>query len=309
MADDPIKVDNKDTEETLAASGITIDRQQEMSVESSSTSKQEKGENDLPRIRTYAADMNAAIEKRGATLASIVSEEKAAAEKKPKAAVPQKEKRRTLILFIATFVLLFVGTGAIVTTIFLNQRQEAEDIRKTSIISPNNVTRVELQGGVPLAETLATIRTDANLSLGEMLRVDVMNAGRFATPQEILSALNVPESLRREVTDVMVGVHAFDRNQPFIIMSVSAYDRSFSAFLSWESEVGRAFDDFFAPLGARGNPPFLSFSDVIVQNIDIRKSQTEWPVLYGYATRSVLIITTNEFTLREILSRLASVRP
>lgn len=267
-----------------------------------------KAEGDLPRIRTYAADMNAAIQKRGATLSSIVSAEKSAEEKRPRAA-QEPEKKRTLLLGIAALVLILVGAGAVGTTIFLGQRAAEEEVRVASIISPNRVVRASLDGEAPLERTLGDIRRDTSLSLGEVMRIDVMHRGVPAAPGDILSALGLPEALRREVTAVMVGVHAFDRNQPFLILSVSAYDRSFGALLAGESEMGRNLGTFFAPTGASGLPPILSFSDTILQNIDVRRSQSAWPILYGYPTRNIVVITTNEFTLREILSRLASMRP
>lgn len=318
MADD--KADNtnistKGNGDDLASSGIAITPQRTGRLRGASlapASEKKSGtatsSGDLPRIRTYAADMNDAIKKRGATLSSIVSAEKDS-EKKAPPPTSRKEQRRTLLIGFISFVLVLIGGGAVTVTMFLDQRAVEEEIRTSSIISPNHILRVQLEGGRPLAESLGETRRDASISLGEIVRIDITNLGSLASPNEILTALGVPEVLRREVTDVMVGVHAFDRNQPFIILSVSAYDRSFNALLTWESEMARAFGSFFAPIGAQGLPPILSFSDGILQNIDVRRSQSAWPIIYGYPSRQVLIITTNEFTLREILSRFASMRP
>ena len=69
----------------------------------------------------------------------------------------------------------------------------------------------------------------------------------------------------------------------------------------------QALGDFFAPLGKRADDaPSLTFKDTIVQNLDVRASQGEWPILYTFPEQHLVIITTNEFTFREIITRLGA---
>jgi len=295
----------RETQETFERAGIDIDPQNK--PQGGVQSKRESEGDALPRLRTYSADMNDAIKKRGATLSSIISAEKTSADKKPRVSTTPSPKGKNVALIVGTFALLVLGSSALIFTFFITEKNANEQEARVSVISPNKVLRV------PYSSTLTTdlgeIRKNTDVTLGEMLRLDIYEGQVFASHNQILEALRIPEALRRETKDVMLGIHSFDRNQPFIILSVSAYDRSFNALLEWEDEIARSLGSFFAPLGETGNPPIVSFSDGVVQNIDIRKSQSGWPILYGYVTRNVLVITTNEFTLREILSRFSSVRP
>ena len=108
----------------------------------------------------------------------------------------------------------------------------------------------------------------------------------------------------REVTAAMVGLHAFDRNQPFVLLEVTTYDRSFNALLEEERDLARALGFFFAPtpvlndgnIVSASQAPNLEFRDQIIRNADVRVSQSEWPILYAYLNRTLLIVTTNEFT-------------
>jgi len=295
----------RESQETFERAGIDIDPQNK--AQSEVQSKREAEGDALPRLRTYSADMNDAIKKRGATLSSIISAEKTSADKKPRASTTPSTKGKNIALIAGTLALLVLGSSALIFTFFITEKNANDQETKVSIISPNKVLRV------PYSSTLTTdlgeIRKGTNVTLGEVLRLDIYSGQVLTSHAEVLESLRIPEALRREITDVMIGIHSFDRNQPFIILSVSAYDRSFNALLEWEDEIARSLGSFFAPLGEAGNPPIVSFSDSVVQNIDVRKSQPGWPILYGYVTRNVLVITTNEFTLREILSRFSSVRP
>lgn len=258
----------------------------------------------LPRIRTYAQDMNSVIQARGETLSSIVNAEKTNPKEKPK---PEKKKgdqgKRTLILASA-FALFILGIGAVVgVTFFVNQKGNEVPELSPGIIFANRTTTID-NGDTVIAD-LTALRQNTNMSLGEILRV-VVTEGEFeAPPTAVAQSLNLPPLLVREVIDVMVGVHAFDRNQPFIVLEVRTFDRSFNALLDTERSLGESLEGFFAPLGATGDAPKLIFRDTIINNIDTRRSQDAWPIIYAYPSRNTLVITTNEFTLREIITRLS----
>ena len=75
--------------------------------------------------------------------------------------------------------------------------------------------------------------------------------------------------------------------------------------LVWEGGMAETLGDFFKPVNATGRPPELHFTDGIFKNIDVRSSERTWPIVYAFPERDLLIITTNENTLTEILTRLA----
>lgn len=258
----------------------------------------------LPRIRTYAADLSEEMRERGTTLTSIVSAEQArhAAPKEDPAVATNR--RRTLILGALALCLIIIGAASVSAALFFRKKSQPTVIT-SSIIFPNRTVSVDVAAG-PLAASLIALRENENPSLGEVERINVTAGGAPLSAQALATALGAPEPLVREVTDAMIGIHSFDRNQPFVIFEIAAYDRAFSATLAWEPSMGRALGMLFAPVGAKGNIPTLAFNDALIQNLDVRRSQAAWPVLYAFPSQHLLILTTNEYTLREVLVRLGT---
>jgi hypothetical protein len=265
----------------------------------------------VPRIRTYAADMSRAIRLRGETLSSIVGAEQEAREKaeKPEA---NKVSRKTLALLAAAVGLPILGIVVVAAALIITAPEGASAPFPAGIIFSNSTKSIEVPLESSLAEVLARERADADLLLGDVERFVVTEGEVPLSPQSLASRLGFPEAVAREVTGAMVGIHAFDRNQPFAILQVAAYDRAFNALLEWESEAARDLGPFFAPTNAPPTAPRLVFTDRVYRNLDVRQGapsdegSASWPILYTFPSRSLLIVTTNEFTLREITTRLGN---
>ena len=258
----------------------------------------------LPHIRTYAADMGEAIRDRGATLSSIINAERT----QPHAPeTPKGEHGHLRMIAIGAVILIIFGVSIVGAAWSISRPADTPALSAHSIIFPNKTVSVDA-GAAPLVPPLTAVRDSAALSLGEIEWIAVQREGGPLGGADLARALGAPEAFAREVGDVMVGIHSFDRNQPFIILTITAYDRAFGAALGWEREMGGDLGAFFAPVGAEGLPPPLTFTDAVIQNLDVRKSAETWPILYAFPRRDLMIITTNEFTLREILTRLGGAR-
>lgn len=269
------------------------------------TSSRKEEKRDLPRIRTYAADMSRAIQSRGETLSSIVAAQQNAASRETRTSEEGPRTRQTfLIVGGVLFLLLSIATVA--TTLFLSRQSDERRALPQSIIFPNATATLEVAENAPAL--LASERETSALLLGEIKRLVLTSSGAVLSPSETARAIGIPPVLAREVTDIMVGIHSFNRTQPFIILTISAYDRSFNALLASEPELGRSLGDFFAPSGWSGEPPVLTFTDAVLRNVDVRMSQDQYPVLYAFPARTVVVLTTNEFTLREVMTRLGSAQ-
>jgi|CXWL01.1.fsa_nt_gi hypothetical protein len=256
----------------------------------------------LSNIRTYASDMSEEIRKRGETLATIVNAEQT--EARGRGASEQggeQEKRKNILLLSGTGALLLVGIGAIIGVMLLLREPDALPIR-VSIVPVNHVESLSIESGTNLAKSLAGLRTKASLNLGELEEIAIYENGIRLSAEETLLALGAPSSLARNASDIMVGVHAYNRNQPFILVRVSAYDRAFEGMLAWEPVIGESLGVFFAP--SSGTIPVLKFSDRVFQNLDARESQPEWRVVYAFPEKNLLLITTNESTVKEVVTRL-----
>ncbi len=262
----------------------------------------------LPRIRTYAADMGEEIKKRGATLTTIVGAEREKnarelAESGVEQTPPRKIARATLLL-LATVVLLALGAGAIFGVMYLIQPSDVAP-PKMSIVSPNDTSEISIQENVSFLAQVTAVRKNRTPSLGEVEEIVIKKDGVLLSSEEVLTLFGAPSALARNSTDIMVGIHAFDRNQPFIIAEVSVFDRAFDAMLSWENTIGDTLGSLYTPTNKSGRAPELTFVDKVVKNIDVRQSQDEWKILYAFPRPNLLVITTNEATLREIITRLS----
>lgn len=260
----------------------------------------------VPTVRTYAADMARAIRERGESLASIANTETARRED----AAPPSERSlspRAMLLIGGGVISFFLGIGVIVAALVF-EPQDQELVAEAGIIFPNQTFTLAARPDLAMTDQLAVIRANQNLTLGEVLLITILESDAPLSGARLAEALGAPSALSREVVHASVGVHAFDRNQPFIIFEIGAYDRAYAALLSWEETMGASLGAFFTPTGKTGASPRLTFSDDIIRNLDVRRSQNEWPIIYTFPERGLLIITTNEFTLREILTRLGSAR-
>ncbi len=262
----------------------------------------------LPRLRTFADDLSEEIKKKGTTTATIVQAERERAARElaldQEPEVSRPSVRKNPLILTATLILVGAGIAALIGGyVYQSLDMSAKPTTARSIIFPNKVVVRDQQQYQTVPELLALERSEIGLSLGEVARIDLTLANASTTAREILRALGAPETLVREARTVMVGIHSFNRTQPFLIIEITQYDRAYGAMLAWEEDMARALGNFFKPEGGQ-TPPTLTFTDKVFQNIDTRISQNEWPVIWGFPRRDVLVITTNQFTLSETLTRL-----
>ncbi|MBX9765486.1 hypothetical protein K2X83_02505 [Patescibacteria group bacterium] len=259
--------------------------------------------------------MSEEIRKRGETLATIISAERTKMGRGPvgdetqvKTEFDAQEKTKVTLLSVGAVLLVVIGIIAIIVTFFLT-RPKPTLPERVSLIPVNYAELTNLGAEDRTIRGLAELRQDTDLRLGEMKEFILTKDGVPLSGADTLTLLGAPSILARNANAVMVGLHAFDRNQPFILISVSAYDRAFEGMLQWEDTVGETLGAFFAPnRGARSTvptvPPPLTFKDRVYQNIDVRESGAEWKILYAFPRRDLLLITTNESTVREVITRL-----
>jgi hypothetical protein len=182
-------------------------------------------------------------------------------------------------------------------------------------------------------------RKGVSLSLGLISRFYIATQAtssgaqpELITSQKLLQALSpaVPGTLLRAIDDYdyLLGVHSYDSNQPFLILKVDSYEQAFSAMLEWEPTMRRDLSPLFTrtpqlylsgatstseatSTQASSTPPAApiqtGFIDRVVENYDARVVQNDPRdilFLWTFLNRSTLVITTNEATLREVISRL-----
>ena len=168
-------------------------------------------------------------------------------------------------------------------------------------------------------------RDTLGLSLGLVARLVPVREGTTTpmTAQDLFALMdqNVSGELSRAVSSqFLLGVHSFQDNQAFLIFHTETYAQAYAGMLAWE----RTMRTDLSPLFDRGISPTLpvsdsaaalpaqvlttAFVDRTVENHDARvlqDAQGNILLLWTFLDRNTLVITTNEYTLRELITRLA----
>jgi hypothetical protein len=212
-------------------------------------------------------------------------------------------------------------------------------VDKTTVIAQPqaNLNRATMMQGLENAKAASTV------SLGLIDRLlpaattqDSEGEIQTAIPAALflpLIAPTAPEELIRTLAkEFLLGVHIFDGPQAFLILRTDSYERAFAAMLAWEgtmqTELTPLFTRDLVPKTPAITPPVDTatstatttpqelarrtqpgFVDRIVENRDTRVVLNETEdilLLWTFLDRNTIVITTNEYTLREIISRLGA---
>jgi hypothetical protein len=188
-----------------------------------------------------------------------------------------------------------------------------EDTNRSNIMASLNAARQATTLSLGLIEQLSVSQSTTTLN-GDS--VTPLSAQQFLT----LIAPHVPPDLARTVAGYLLGVHVYDGNEAFIIARVDSYQTGYSGMLSWESFLKQDLSPLFdyTPTvhipeeNVASTTPAQQFTqtgfvDRIVENHDARVLQNNFGdiyLLWTFLDRNTIVITTNQATLREIISRL-----
>jgi hypothetical protein len=243
---------------------------------------------------------------------------------------------RTAMIFIG-IILLVAATGA-VAYIFLRPTTTPPP---QAILSPFIVVDDTKAIAISAGDTRGTIMTNlvnardtTNLALGLIDRLVPVVASTTASGQTTQTAMdvqsflsavapNIPADLLRNVEPTyLLGVHVYNSNQPFMILKIDSYEAGYAGMLAWEPDMLRDLSPLFAytprpripeenagtsTVSTSGQLIQSGFVDRIVENHDARVLQNQSGdiyLLWTFLDRNTLVITTNEGTLREVISRL-----
>ncbi|HVY73069.1 MAG TPA: hypothetical protein VG984_03425 [Candidatus Paceibacterota bacterium] len=160
----------------------------------------------------------------------------------------------------------------------------------------------------------------------------------YETAQDLLGTLapSLPGTFLRNIAPVYVlGVHTFGINQPLLLLKVDSYEQAYAGMLAWETTMHKDLSPLFdytpapkikpVPTGPVSTttaatstssttpvqtiPVFVptNFTDKVVVNHDARILQNADGTIYflwTFLDRNTLLITTNEDTVRAVITRL-----
>lgn len=185
-----------------------------------------------------------------------------------------------------------------------------------------------------LISALQQLNTDITLTLGLVGRLypttittdtdgNSVYTPLGATQFFSLMAPGAPVELARTMEEpYLLGIHVFDGHQAFLILTVDSYEQAFSGMLRWEAtmrnDLGVLFvrtprpripEEGIASSTPTTGPINTGFVDAVVENHDARVVKNEngdLLLLWTFLDKNTLLITTNEYTLRELLTRLTN---
>ncbi len=297
-------------------------------------------------LQTYESDVQSVISKKNISALDIASAESDRAGRSTFTLnTPKVDWGKIKSIATLLGSLLFVGAAAaLLYFVFLRGAPTPIELTpaQTPFIGVDNTqvllfTSAQLKRNT-IMSNLINLKAKTNISLGLISRVYLAvgssseATGALPPPlqvQTLLSILapNTSQDFLRTLDPLyyIFGFHMFDGSQPFLILKVDSYEQAFSGMLAWE----RTMSQELAPLFTRTPRPKLNgevptptgsstpevvisptqFKDKIVENHDARVIENEVGdilLVWTFLDRTTLIITTNEATLRELISRKSS---
>ncbi len=295
---------------------------------------------DLKRIRTFQNDVEEMLQHSPVSKASIAiaeSEKRIKQETQDSqsasspfqntskvfrisSGLPLTSHWNTRLIALVTLLILFLGGIGIGAFFFFKDAEQAVSTEQGTQIPES--AAVTLEGRESRAGTLKAIwSVVSTLSVpqNELRTIPVKLGIAPITTVELFAKLetSAPAPLTRALgTAPTLGVHGFRGGQPFLLFSVSSYDYAFAGMLDWEQnllgDIGPLFGisprEILRNVGsttteALGNT--IAVKDVILRNKDVRAvfdPQGAIIFLYSFIDKQTLVFTTNEDTLKILMS-------
>ncbi len=310
-------------------------------------------------LQTFQGDIEKVVKGKNVSVLSIATAE---ADRRAQApltpAGPQHEVPSVFPLvksasMIGGGVLLLAAAVALFAYLLVPPPAENNTIEPvTPFISIDETGSVTLENPLSrdaLMRELTALRDTYGLSLGFMAEIQVA-LGSAEGPRELsvrelmqTMAPRTPEALLRTLKpEYLLGIHSYDGNQPFLLLSTDAYESAFAGLLEWEYTMRGELLPFFdrkppirtpvqptlpatpvststatSTSGATSTPTTTpqtvstviqtEFADRIIENHDARVIQNEYKdilFLWTFIDRQTILITTNDATVREVIRRL-----
>ncbi len=295
-------------------------------------------ESGVKSLQTYRGDFESVVNEKGVSVVSVAAAEAERRGKQPLSQETAEEKdsrQRSWAMIIGGVALVLIALGVIAVILLRPTTVAPSAAPQAPFITVDDSVLVPVPAGQNSRDEVMTdlqaarARTKLSLGLVEWLYLAEPSSVQdgVARPISITELLGIiapkapPEILRTLSGKYIIGLHSFDENQPFLLMQVDSYETAYAGMLAWEDTMRSDLAPFFnrnpspttpgqAPV-ASSTPQFLQtgFVDKVVENRDTRVIQNDNGdilLLWTFLGRNAVLITTNEYTLREVLSRLTA---
>jgi hypothetical protein len=283
---------------------------------------------ELKSLRTFESDVAEAMRGQKTSMVQIVLAEHQAKESKNETVT--KEKKRTSAFLLGSVVFMLLSITVIgVGTWGLFIHRGALPVLETAgapLIQVESTYEIKSDDSTTeaLRSTLAREIATATLSPDE---IEYIYVTELIVPKEekenpyraIISTERffsimgniAPEWMTRSLGDeYMLGVHAWNGNQVFFLLTVPNFDIAFSNMLSWEKDIP---DEILPLIGWRGDESVYSreWEDLLIRNRDmrvLRDGSGNIVLAYTFFDSETLILGTNVDTIDEVVTRVIQKR-
>lgn len=271
-------------------------------------------ENSLKSLRTFQGDIQNAIENKHASVSTIAIAEQKRREQtgEPGPSVGTAVKNN-LMLYVGG-VLVCLGLISVTAIYYLWPRNEAVQVGQVQSLIPY-ASQTTIDASLD-HKAFITAARDRKLSFSgtpnEIQQINVVGADKQPVRIDRITPLlgpTMPAALARSFgTQYMLGIYAFDSNQPFIILTTDDYGASYAGMLKWETTMTDDLGPLFG-IEPAGTSTTYTFQDEAVRNKDLRiikDKNNKTVLLYSFVDKKTLIITANETIFGALLGKYVS---
>lgn len=274
-------------------------------------------------LRTYREDVAEAVRKQRLSAVGIVAREQDRGER---AALSEPVRGSRTLIVAASVLIILAGLGAGGLAYYVQKKRAVEPTATAvpSLLFVDERTRVQTDG-TTTRSFLVRLKDEndaVRLALGGIAQMYFTHgtgaAERTLSAPEFFAAIGArvsAEFIRALKDEFTVGVHVFDGNQPFIILTTDLYENAFAGMLDWEETMSEDLEPFFGPAVRSTTTSEVRiggiFQNKILKNQDVRvltDAAGKTALLYGFRDRRTIILTTNENTWNEVNVRLSTAR-
>lgn len=275
-------------------------------------------------VRTYASDLAEAMRENQGSMVKIALAEQERRDIDDANNSPTSKKN--ILLALGAVLLIGLGVGIFfIATKKAPSSVPLTDTGQTSLptlIVADSDNAIDITGGTPdtVLSTIGSEVKNATPKLNTIERLVLVErpegspSQQFVTTARLFEAIDsrIPKSLLRSFDAYpTLAIHAFDGNDLLMLLHSDSYTTTFSGMLEWEPSL---FDDLYRmfaiePTGERAELSDAKWKDMVIKNQDTRAllDLRNKPILFYTflgEDKSLLLVTTKESTLAEILNRL-----
>ena len=272
-------------------------------------------EKKLPVIRTLKTDAESFAQKPQASIFAIAAER---LKRKPQPPRRPEERKK---LFLAAGV----GIGLLLAALggFLWYRASDRAAQKVQPPPPQDLIFADEKVSVKLdalsrelliqkAREALFAPLDGGAFRTIHFETEINGEASFLSAEEILkiSEINLPTGLADQISELTLGSLAKEGVvHPFLILKTGSFPNAFQQALSWERTMPSSLRIFFKDLPLLDEAP--AFKDRVVKNQDARvlESAGRTVAVYAFFNRNFLVLTDDEKSLAEIITRWAVFPP